>query len=261
MENQDTKPIPKIQFGDNKTDMEAFYDMKAFYSSLISEKTSPSSHVVSMKNTSPSEKTKTSIHTLKYLLSKDFSLLLQPGWSREMNDTLRYLLILEQNEGFCMTTKLEIQKLLLYFEQWSLEYHSASKLSATAEAELLKCSEVMNDLDANLKDFQELNMMEKFVCNELANMQEEKRKLEEKIKLINVHIANSTKRIDEIAKRKNELFQKGKMLKADRDDVRIPVTKMKAEKELAQRTQDIIEEEWSKLGEQFIRNTGFIDWM
>jgi hypothetical protein len=36
----------------------------------------------------------------------------------------------------------------------------------------------MNDLDANLKDFQELNMMEKFVCNEVANMQEDKRKLE-----------------------------------------------------------------------------------
>jgi hypothetical protein len=62
-----------------------------------------------------------------------------------------------------MTTKLEIQKLLLCFEQWSLEYHNASELSATADAELSKCSEVMNDLDANLKDFQELNMMEKFV--------------------------------------------------------------------------------------------------
>jgi hypothetical protein len=41
MENQDTQPIPKIQFGDNKTDMEAFYDIKAFYYSLMSEKTSP----------------------------------------------------------------------------------------------------------------------------------------------------------------------------------------------------------------------------
>jgi tyrosine-protein phosphatase YwqE len=56
----------------------------------------------------PSEKTKKAINILQELFSKNVSLLFHPGRSIVIKDTLRYLLTLPQNEGFCMTTKSEI---------------------------------------------------------------------------------------------------------------------------------------------------------
>jgi hypothetical protein len=49
-------------------------------------------------------------------------------------------------------------------------------------------------------------------------------------------------------------------MKAERDDLRNQVPRLKAEKELAKITQANIEEEWSKLGEQFIGSTHFEEW-
>lgn len=61
---------------------------------LESLATTPPSHVVSF---SPSEKTKKAIQILQDLFSKDFSLLLHPGRSIAMKDTLKYLLTLPKN--------------------------------------------------------------------------------------------------------------------------------------------------------------------
>ncbi|MCI33224.1 caffeic acid 3-O-methyltransferase [Trifolium medium] len=61
--------------------------------------------------------------------------------------------------------------------------------------------------------------------------------------------------------RKTQLFDKGRMLKADWDDMMIRVPEVKAEQELANQTQDNIEADWFKLRQQFIRRTSFKDWM
>jgi seryl-tRNA synthetase len=175
-----------------------------------------------------------------------------PGRSIAIKDTLRYLLTLPQNEGFCMATKSEIQKLLQCFEQLSLEYHKASCLSKTTKIELSKASEVMNDLEANVQEFHEMDKEDISLCNKLVSLQERKRKLEEEIKMVNVEIANSTKEIDRVGKKKTELYQKGRELKAKRDDLMINVPRLKAEQDLANKTRDNIEVEWFKLQQQFM---------
>jgi len=71
-------------------------------------------------------------------------------------------------------------------------------------------------------------------------LEKEKRELEEKIKIINVQIENSTARIDKVDKRKKKLFEKGKLLKFDWSSVRIRVPRLRAEQELAQRIRDNI---------------------
>ncbi|WJX54377.1 hypothetical protein P8452_40266 [Trifolium repens] len=224
--------------------------MKAFYASLESSETTSLSHGVFYK---PSEKTKKAINILQELFSKNVSLLFHPGRSIVIKDTLRYLLTLPQNEGFCMTTKSEIQKLLQCFEQWSLEYHNASGLSITAKIELSKASQVMNDLEANVQEFHEMDKEEMSLCNKLVSLQERKRKLEAEIEMVNVEIAKSTKTRDMFVKTKTELYQKGRELKAKRDDLMINVPRLKAEQDLANKTQDNIEAEWFKLQQQFMR--------
>jgi len=62
-----------------------------------------------------------------------------------------------------MTTKSEIQQLVQCLKQWSLEYHNAG-LSATAK--LSKASEVMNDLEANVKEFKVLDNKENRLCSQ-----------------------------------------------------------------------------------------------
>lgn len=228
-------------------------DMRAFYASLKPSDTTSQSHAVTLKS---SENTKKSLHILQDLFSKDFSLLIHPGRSIQMKESLRYLLNLPQNEGFCLTTKSEIQKLLQCFERWSFKYHKASGLSAAAETELSKASEVMNDLDTNVQEFRNIEKEETCLSNKLVCLQEEKRMLEEKIKTLDADIKVSTKRRDMFRKRKMELYQKGREVKAKRDDLMINVPRLKTEQDLAGKTRDNIEAEWSKLREQFIRSTG-----
>jgi len=55
------------------------------------------------------------------------------------------------------------------------------------------------------------------------------------------------------------LFEKGRDLKDSYDELRICVPTLKAEQEWEKITQTNIEDEWFKLGEQFIRITGFKD--
>ena len=99
------------------------------------------------------------------MFSKDFSLLFHPGRSIEMKDALTYLSTVPQEEGFSMTTKLEIQNLLRCFNRWCLEYCNAG-LSATVE--LSRASEVMNDLEANVKEFKVFDNEENFLYNQLV---------------------------------------------------------------------------------------------
>jgi len=99
------------------------------------------------------------------------------GRSVVMKDTLKYLLTLPPEEGFIMTTKSEIQQLLQCL--WSLEYHNAG-LSATAE--LSKASEVMNDLEANVREFKVLDNEENRLCSQWFACRKRKDNLKRKSK-------------------------------------------------------------------------------
>ncbi|CAL5184923.1 unnamed protein product [Lathyrus oleraceus] len=223
-------------------------NMNAFYASVESFETTSPSHPVPFR---PSENIKKAIQVLQDLFTKDFSLLLHPGRSIEIKDILKYLLTLPQNEEFCAATKIEIQKMLRCFERWSLEHHNASGLSANAKKELSKASKVMNDFEANVKEFHEMDKEEMCLCNKLVILEERKRQLEEEIKIVNVEIEKSKTQRDEVGRRKIELYEKGREVKAKRDDFMINVPRLKTEQQLGVITRTNIEAEWVKLRQKF----------
>jgi uncharacterized protein YwbE len=57
------------------------------------------------------------------------------------------------------------------------------------------------------------------------------------------------------------LFKEGRVVKAERDDLRILVPALKADQECAKITRGLIEAEWGKLIEQFIHSTSFYEWI
>ncbi|KAL5080263.1 hypothetical protein RYX36_008684 [Vicia faba] len=99
-----------------------------------------------------------------------------------------------------------MHKILKCFHHWSLEYHNAG-FSATIM--LLKANEVIYGLEANIKEFRVLDKDDKYFCNQLVCMQEQKRELEKKIKIIDVQIENSTRRY-KVAKGKTNCLTKEK---------------------------------------------------
>lgn len=178
-----------------------------------------------------------------------------------MKDTLRYLLSLPPEEGlFSTRTKSLLLQLSQSFPQWSLDYENADLKLGSANAGLSKAVKVMNDLKANVREFQEMDKEEKCLCNQLDCLQGQKRDLEEKINAIKAEIAKSRVKRDAVAKRKRELFQEGKVVKEKRDDLWNQVPRLKAEQEWAKTIQANIEAEWLKLGEQFIGSNSFEEW-
>ncbi|KAJ1417959.1 TMV resistance protein N-like [Sesbania bispinosa] len=241
-------------------------NMEAFYVALEAETTSPS-HVQDPQpnnifvKTRTSEETKKTLHILRDFVSKHFSLLLHPGRSGLMKDTLKYLMSLPPDEGFSLRTRSIILQLSQSFAQWSLDYNNANLRLESTTSDLSKAEKVKDGLEANVKDFREMDMVEKCLCNQLVCLQEKKRELEEKINAIKAEIADFTAQRQMAAKRKIELFHEGRVMKTERDDLRNKVPRLKAEQEWAKITQANIEAEWSKLGEQFIGSTNFEEWI
>ncbi|XP_027357320.1 TMV resistance protein N-like [Abrus precatorius] len=239
-------------------------NMEAFYASLEPETTSLS-HVQDMQpnNVSvkprPSEETQKWLQILRDFVSKKFSLLLHPGRSGLMKESLNYFRSLTPDEGLSLRTKSAIQQLSLSFAKWNLDYNNANLKLESATADLSKAEKLKDDLKANVKEFQDMDMVEKCLCNQLSILHKEKRDLEEKINAIKAEIADSTAQRDIVAKRKRELFHEGRVMKAETDDLRNQVPRLKADEEWAKLTQANIEAEWSKIGEQFIRSMHFED--
>lgn len=237
-------------------------NMEEFYASLEAETTSPL-HVQDNQSNNlsvrirPSEETQKALQILQDFVTKQFSLLLHPGRSGLMKDILKYLLSLPSNEEFSVKTKSVLLQLSQSFSQWSLDYNNAILKLESATTNLSKAENLKDDLEANVKDFRETDMVDKFLSNQLACLMEEKRELEEKINAIKGEIADFSAQKDMVGKRKKELFHKGSVTKGERDGLRNQIPRLKAEQEWAKITQANIEEEWLKLGEQFIGSTKF----
>ena len=90
----------------------------------------------------------------------------------------------------------------------------------SAAAGLSRAEKAKEELEANVKDFKELEMVEKSLCTQLASLQEKKRELEEQINTIKAEIADFAAEKEKVAKKKRELFDNGKLLKGERDGLR-----------------------------------------
>jgi len=57
------------------------------------------------------------------------------------------------------------------------------------------------------------------------------------------------------------LFKEARVVKAERDDLRILVPTLKADQECAKITRGLIGAEWVRFIEQFIHSTNFNEWI
>lgn len=233
-------------------------EMKAFYASLDAETsvTSPSQDTTKVitelsNTTTPCEETKKALKTLQDLLSKDFSVLLHTGQCGAMKSTIGYLSKLSADDGISAEMKLLILEVSREFTRWSCDYNDASKKIESASSNILKADKLEEGLEANKNEFKEVLSLENELSNQLAFLEQKKKELEEQINAIKANLSVfQTAKVTAI-KRKREVFEEGKALKAQRDELREQVPHLRDEREVAKKIQDNIRAEWSKLGEKF----------
>ncbi|KAI4351984.1 hypothetical protein L6164_006281 [Bauhinia variegata] len=230
-------------------------EMEAFYASLDGEtsvlSSSKNAGVSSeLTNAVPSEETQRALKTLQDFLSKDFLVLLNPLEYSTMKTTLDYLSSLSMDDGISVETRSSIVEVSREFTHWSWDYLSASSKIEFTIANLLKADELEEGLEANKKHFREHMFLETELHDQLTYLEERKKELEEQINAVKANISASRSAKSMAIKRKREIFEEGKMLKANRDELRVQVPYMRDERELAKKIQENIRDEWLKLGEK-----------
>lgn len=241
---------------DDKVSMDAFYASLAAEAVALSYPQDTQTNTESI-NTEPSEETQKALGILRDLLGKRFSLLLEPKRSKLMEDILEYLVSLAPEDGISLKAKTAILQISRGFTQWGLDYNDASLKLESASAEISRVDELKEGLEANVREFREAEDLENVIWSRLDYLEERKKQLEEEIKAVKAEIADFSSAREDVAKRKRQVFENGRMLKAQRDDLRNKVPRLRAEQEWAKITQAYIEDEWSKIGQQFLQSFSF----
>ncbi|OIW03563.1 hypothetical protein TanjilG_30983 [Lupinus angustifolius] len=231
-------------------------EMKEFYASLDAETSvaSPPQDTgvaTESSNTTPCEETKKALKTLQRLLSKDFSILLHPGQTGTMKSTMEALSKLSADDGLSSDIRLLILEVSKEFIRCSCDYNGASRKIESCRTNILKADKLEEGLEANKNQFKEILSLENESSNQLASLERKKKELEEQINAIKAHIYVSQSAKKNAAKRKREVFEEAKILKAQRDELREQLPHMRDECEVANKIQANIKAEWSKLGEKF----------
>lgn len=252
-----TMLLPSIESARNQGELTLDdVEMKAFYASLDAETSvvSPSQDtavITESSDTTPCEETKKALKTLQDLLSKDFSILLHPGQCGTVKSTIEYLSKLSADDGISVEMRLLILEVSREFTRWSCDYNDASRKIESASTNILKADKLEEGLEANKNQFKEVLSLENELSYQLASLEQKKKELEEQINAIkaNISVFQSTK--NTATKRKREVFEEAKTLKAQRDELREQVPHMRDEWEVAKKIQANIKAEWSKLGDKF----------
>ncbi|KAK7314799.1 hypothetical protein VNO77_33327 [Canavalia gladiata] len=231
-------------------------EMKAFYASLDAETSvmSPSRDtavITELSNTTPCEETKKALKTLQDLLSKDFSDLLHTGQSCTIKSAIEYLSKLSADDGLSAELKLLILEVSREFTRWSCDYNDATRKIESASSNILKADKLEESLEANKNEFKEVLSLENELNNQLSCLEQRKKELEEQINAIKANISVFRSAKTTSTKRKREVFEEAKTLKAQRDELREQVPHLRDEWEGAKKLQANIRAEWSKLGEKF----------
>ncbi|KAJ1417967.1 hypothetical protein SESBI_16234 [Sesbania bispinosa] len=231
-------------------------EMKAFYASLDAETSvmSPSQDttvITDLSTTTPCEETKKALKTLQDLLSKDFPVLLHNGQCGTMKSTIEYLSKSSADDGISAEMRLLILEVSREFTRWSCDYNDASRKIESASSNILKADKLEEGLEANKNEFKEVLSLENELSNQLACLEQRKKELEEQITAIKANISVFQSAKNTAIKRKREVFEEAKTLKAQRDELREQVPHLRDEWEVAKKIQANIQDEWSKLGEKF----------
>ncbi|KAK4280552.1 hypothetical protein QN277_012165 [Acacia crassicarpa] len=231
-------------------------EMRAFYASLDAETSvvlPPQDIRVcsELPRTPPCEETEKALKTLQDFLSKDFSVVLHSEQRNAMKSTLEYLYNLTDEDGVSLEVRLLISEVSKRFPQWSSEYNNAGRQIECASTNLLKADKLEESLEANKNQFKELASLENELSSQLAGLEERKKELEEQLSGIKANLCVFQSAKNTATKRKREIFEEGKTLKAQRDELKGRAPYLRDEWELAKKTQANIKAEWSELAEKF----------
>ncbi|XP_057760764.1 disease resistance protein RUN1-like [Arachis stenosperma] len=198
-----------------------------------------------------SEETEKALETLKEFLSKQFHQLLSLGSFSSMKAALESLSTLSTDADVSLCLKSLLLQLSTDFDQWSCDYIDASMKLESSTAGLSKLDTLEDSLIANKNQFSEFSSIEIDLCSQLVYLEQRKKELEQQLEAIKYSISISEVTRDTALSKKRETFEEGKMLKAQRDQLRKQRPRLRSEQESAKATKANIEDEWSKIREKF----------
>ncbi|XP_028805584.1 TMV resistance protein N-like isoform X2 [Neltuma alba] len=231
-------------------------EMEAFYASLDAEifVPLPSKDITSISelktDIKPSEGIQKAWKTFQEFLTKDFSEMLEPKNYSTMKATLDCLSGLSADDGVSIEMRSVIIEVSREFTHWSCDYSNASKKMKITEASVLKMHETTESLEANKSHFKEVMTMKNELHSQLAYLEERKKELEDQINAIKSDIRAFESAEKMVTKRKREIFEEGKLLLAQRDELREQLPRLRDDWALAKEIHANISTEWSKLGEK-----------
>ncbi|QHO13978.1 TMV resistance protein N [Arachis hypogaea] len=227
-------------------------EMEAFYSSLDVR-----SHVLScsqdnLSANALSEETREAIKIVKYFISGDASVLLHQQQYSAVRTSLEYLSNLSADDGLSGRVLTLISEASWFLTHWSKDFVEASMKFEYTTSELQKADALEAGLEANKNQFKEAVAMENELHQKLAWIEKGKMGQEEHIKIVEANLSAYESEKNMALKRKRDIFEEGKTLKAQLDKWRgEKVPRLRHEQGLAKAIQAKISAEWSNLGEKF----------
>jgi hypothetical protein len=263
--NSSTLLLPSIESPRNQDELSLDdVEMKAFYASLdvktsFKSSSQDTTDIAESSNNIPCEEFSNALKTLQDLLSKDFSVLLQTGHCGTMKSTIEYLSKMSATNGISAELRLLISEVSREFTRWSCDYSDASKKIESASSNIIKADKLEESLEGNKKEFNDVLSLENDLYNQLATLDQRKKELEEQINAIKANISVFHSAKVTATKRKREVFEEAKTLKAERDELREQVPHLKEEREVAKKIQENIQAEWLKLGEKINKSLNVVN--
>ncbi|XP_054803840.1 TMV resistance protein N-like [Prosopis cineraria] len=253
-DTEDSKMLER--WGNERNIAQSDEEMEAFYASLDIETFDPlpSKDITSISEmetcTKPSEGIQKAWKTFQEFLTKDFSDMLKLENYSAMKAALDCLSGLSADDGVSVEMRSVIIEVSREFTHWSWDYSNASKKMEIAKTSMLKVHEIDEGLEANKSHFKEVMITKNELQNQLAYLEERKKELEDQISAIKSDISTFDSAQKMATKRKREIFEEGKLLIAQRDELREQLPLLRYDWALAKNIQTNISTEWSKLREK-----------
>ncbi|KAG2384989.1 uncharacterized protein HKW66_Vig0120810 [Vigna angularis] len=248
-----TKNEPSVRNQIEQT-QEDHEEMDTFYASLGAK-----SHVSHSRHKTAtnvlSKMTREALKIVEDFISDDALVLLHPERFSIVKNSLAYLSTLSADDGMSIAMEALISEALGKFTHWRRDYTEASMKIETTASELQRADELEAGLESNKNQYVEVMALENELHQKLSWMEKRKESLEEEIKAIEANIAASEIEKGMIHQRKRNIFEEGKTLKTQRDELMEKSPYLQQEHSLAMEKQTRIKVEWSEFRKKFRKVT------
>ncbi|XP_057758512.1 TMV resistance protein N-like isoform X3 [Arachis stenosperma] len=246
--SENGQEIPLIQDDDDNDDDA---EMEAFYASLNATNGLSHSHDKFTIN-APNEEVREALKTVQdFITNNDASVLLHDEHYNVINNSLRYLSGLSSKDGISGEVETLILEASWLFNHCSREYiESCMKIKSTA-SKLQRVDELEAALESNKHRFRENLALENELRQKLDWMEKRKKEMEEEINAIKAKLCDCESEKKVVVKKKREVFQEGKTLKAQLEEWGEKVPQLRHQESVAKSNHAKFTGEWSKLGAKF----------